>query len=708
MLLMYGCARRAQSFRWPVAGALAVMLAAAMVLAHADDSDSWQRYVVAPASRHVTPVRVVSEQGDVVDADHLVRGGVTVLRRAGSEAGKRAPVSSVVLDFGKVVVGYPRLSFAGASDNHPGVRLAFSETLQHLSERSDYARSDYAHGPGTDQHAVSGQPSTWLDQGGCEHGRKVCADGLHGFRYLRISLDALPTDTPWATAYGEVRIESVSLDFTAYRGTPASYSGWFECSNPALNRYWYEASYTNELVTDTFRSADVDPREADSRGLDGKLVLHDGAKRDRDPYVGDIAVSGRTTYLTHPAGVAARNVLADLADHQRADGWIPPASIRHYTLPLFDYPLWWVDASWDYILYTGDLDYARNYYRQLVKALDQWYPSVTNSRGLLARGQGNSKDYGDYAFLPRPGEVTYYNALYVMALDHAGAWALALGHPQDAERWRKRAIDVRAAINRYLWDPIAKAYLDTSDGSVRHGQDGNALAVLAGVADASRARDALNYLADHTALPYGNAFMDNDSLVPEGSRRVYAFTSYFDIVARLRSGQVDSALDEITRLYGWMETHDPGVTQWEGIGSQGMPYEAAFTSMAHGWSTGVLPALTNELLGVTPRSPGFSRWSVRPHPGPVAWARGRVPTPHGPLDVRWRNDPGRPLFVLDIRAPMGTQGDVTLPMDHANVEVKLDGNLVWRGADTPQASREGDTIVLHDLTPGLHEITLGS
>src|SRR5207247_7664722 len=149
-------------------------------------------------------------------------------------------------------------------------------------------------------------------------------------------------------------ISGVSLDFTAYLGTPNTYEGWFESSDAQLNRYWYDASYTNELITDTFRSTDVDPRGADSATLDGKLVLHDGAKRDRDPYVGDVAVSGRTAYLTPDVGIAARNVLAALAEHQRADGWIPPASIVNYTLPLFDYPLLWVPSSWEYGLYTGE------------------------------------------------------------------------------------------------------------------------------------------------------------------------------------------------------------------------------------------------------------------------------------------------------------------------------------------------------------------
>jgi len=71
----------------------------------------------------------------------------------------------------------------------------------------------------------------------------------------------------------------------------------------------------------------TDPRQAASPGILGKLVLLDGAKRDRDPYVGDVAVAGRTLYVSHDAPEAARNVLADLAEHQREDGWIPPASM---------------------------------------------------------------------------------------------------------------------------------------------------------------------------------------------------------------------------------------------------------------------------------------------------------------------------------------------------------------------------------------------
>jgi hypothetical protein len=584
------------------------------------------------------------------------------------------PTPVAVLDFGKVVSGYPKISFAGASANHPGIRVSTSETQQYLGERSDFSRSDFSGGPGSDQIAVPATPTVWRDTKGCQSGTQVCADGLRGFRYLRISLDALASDAPLTQPSGEVRINGVSLDFTPFLGTPDTYRGWFESSDDALNRYWYNASYTNELGMDTFRASDVDPRGAFSPSLDGKVVLHDGAKRDRDPYVGDVAISGLTEYLTHQDGTAARNVLADLADHQRADGWIPPASINDYTLPLFDYPLWWVTASWDYVLYTGDTAYASSYYAKLVKTLDAWYPSVTDAHGLLSKGLNGTGGYGDYAFLPRTGEVTYYNALYVRALQGAAGMARATGHAADADRWLSRASGVATAVNQYLWDPAAGAYLDSATGAVRHGQDGNSQAIVAGIASPAQSSSSLARLAAG-ALPYGNPFMDNNTLVSDGTKRVYAFTSYPELVARFQTGQAASAIDQIKRMYGWMTSHDPGITDWEGIGDGGSHYEQGYTSAAHGWSTGVVPALTNELLGVSPTSPGFATWQVSPKPGSVAWARGAVPTPKGALSASWTQQGS--VFSLTVTAPRGTSGSLAVP---AGRVVLVDGHVVRTAA----------------------------
>lgn len=62
------------------------------------------------------------------------------------------------------------------------------------------------------------------------------------------------------------------------------------------------------MCTDVFRANDTEPRQGFSESLVGKLVIHDGPKRDRDPYMGDLAVAALTSYLTHDVHEAARNV----------------------------------------------------------------------------------------------------------------------------------------------------------------------------------------------------------------------------------------------------------------------------------------------------------------------------------------------------------------------------------------------------------------
>ena len=507
----------------------------------------------------------------------------------------------------------------------------------------------------------------------------MCADGLHGFRYLKIYLDALPSDAPYTSSYGEVVIDSIALNFTAFIGTADTYTGWFDSSDADLNQYWYDAAYTAEMVVDHFEVNTTDPRNAASPSLIGKLVVFDGAKRDRDPYVGDLAVSARTLYLTHNLADAVINVIGDLANHQRADGWIPPASINNYTLPLLDYPLYWVTCSYDLLVYTGDFSYARQYYTTLVDVLNNFYPSVTNSTtSLIDKNVGVASGYGDYAFLPRQGTVTYFNALYVLALKNAADIATWLGHTSDAAEWTQRADTVSNAINEYLWDSSVGAYLDSQSDAPAHPQDGNSISVLASVSSSSRATSLLSYL-DSLALPYGNPFYDNDSLGAGYSQRVYAFVSYFEIQARFLSGTAKTALDQIRRTYGWMTSNDPTVTCWEGIGTNGSMYEGAYTSAAHGWSTGALPALTNFVLGVIPTGPGFSSWTVKPIPGDVTWARGAVPTPEGPLTVSWTMEDPFSAFYLGIQAPASTRGQVSVPVKSKSEAVFLDGILVWDG-----------------------------
>ncbi|KAM0128493.1 hypothetical protein ACHAO1_008957 [Botrytis cinerea] len=687
---------------------------------------SWQKYVRAPSSNDITPQRIVNTSGDVDNPSALLRqgGGITTLTRANGSSN----VPSIIVDFGQNTVGYLSINFAGASATSPGIRLAFSETLTYLSNISDFSRSNSGETitPGSDQTvqiAVDNQPYTWNNEHGCQQGTQVCADGLHGFRYVKIYLDALAADAPYTAPYGEVSIDYLSLKFSGVHGTPDTFTGWFESSDEDFNQWWYDGVYTNDIATDIFLQNSSDPRGAFSPTLDGKLVLLDGAKRDRDPYVGDVAVAGKTLFLSHDAPEASRNVLADLGDHQRADGWIPPASIGSYDLHLLDYPLWWIVSSYDLLMYTGDNDYITKYYPNIVKVLDVFYPSVTdNGTSLIWKGVGISGSYGDYAFLPRFGPVTYYSALYVLALENAAVIAKSQGQPSDASRWLARAKVVSDALNSNNFDNSVGAFFDGQGPPCvgeafcnTHAQDGNSISILAGVTNSSRSSSILNYLNTANNRFYGNSFYDNDVLQADFSQRVYAFISFFEISARFKTNLVASAFDEIRRLYGWMAKTDPKVTMWEGIGPNGSPYEQGFTSMAHGWSTGIVPAMSNYVLGVIPTGPGFSTWSVKPYPGDLKWAKGRIPTPKGPINVNWSiNSSG--WFLMSVDAPSGTSGSVSLPVRFSTsvkrdtaIEINVDGEVAWNnGPKAFDAQLNGDDgyITLSLAGGAIHNITV--
>ncbi len=178
------------------------------------------------------------------------------------------------------------------------------------------------------QVAVAADAYTWTNSLGCQYpGNKVCSDGLHAFRYVKVCEEAYDGDSDYTTKYGRIGINGMHVDYEGFIGTSDTFTGWFECSDSDMTQWWYDAVYTNDLTIDTFLANNSEPRDAASASLLGKLVLLDGAKRDRDPYSGDISVSGLTTYLSHDLSQAVANVLGDLADHQRSDGFIPPASM---------------------------------------------------------------------------------------------------------------------------------------------------------------------------------------------------------------------------------------------------------------------------------------------------------------------------------------------------------------------------------------------
>jgi len=433
-----------------------------------------------------------------------------------------------------------------------------------------------------------------------------------------------------------------------------------------LNQIWSASVLTaTDMVAPGPLTVDA---EGQPCAIDLPEVLLDGLVRDRCPYAGDQAVTGLTLLVSTPsAAPVLRAMILWYAQNQYADGAIPATPLDGGEHVFFDYNAYWVDDLYDYILYTGDLGLAQEVWPNLVALMDVWYPAQAGPDGLL----GNPLGPFDYAYIPRIGTViAYYNAGYVWALRLAARIADWLGQDDQASAWRAQIAPIAAAFTPAFWDAKAGAFKDSTVGPVVHPEDGNAFAILAGLATRRQARSALDYLTWHDNEPYGATIADNDAWdgYPWGdqaSQRVYPFMSYFEVLARYAVGFDQSALDLIEREWGNMLAHGPG-TMWEDVGAGGTAPIGPDPSWDHGWSSGAAPALTNEVLGVTPAAPGFSSFNAHPHPSNLTWARGVVPTPHGAITFAWERNGD--VFTATVNSPV--PGTITLPVAG---EITLDG-----------------------------------
>ena len=62
-------------------------------------------------------------------------------------------------------------------------------------------------------------------------------------------------------------------------------------------------------------------------------------------------------------------------------------------------------------------------------------------------------------------------------------------------------------------------------------------------------------------------------------------------------------------------------------------------SLCHGWASGPVPFLAQQVLGVRISEPGCRTVIIKPDLGPLRYARGSWPTPYGDLEITHQRQP---------------------------------------------------------------------
>jgi alpha-L-rhamnosidase len=443
--------------------------------------------------------------------------------------------------------------------------------------------------------------------------------------------------------------------------------------------------YRNTLATEASLAAFTPP------GSNVVPSVLDGARRDRAIWSGDLLVEGPTDYYSIGNAENIKQSLALLGSRQLSSGFIPgalhPATVPHIGPPIpgdtttysATYSMAFVVALATYYLYTGDKDFIVKEWPVVQRQL-AWNATRIDGNGLLATRSGIDGADWDFYDHDKAGEVSAYNILYYKALTDGATLATAVGDTSAAAAHTTAAAALKTRINDRLYDPATGLYKISDTQVSGTAQDANILAVLYGVAPQPKHAEILTRLKTSLwTTPYGPLPYSLDT----GYRDLVSpYISGFELQARLATGDTANAQNLLHSVWGRMIAPGPNQTgtMWENIsGTDGTPGLGAGTSLAHGWSTAPTSALSSYVLGARPTTAGYATWIVQPRPGDLAWARGQVPTPHGPINVDWTAQNGAHRFSMTVTAPPNTQGTIAVPTGGAShPTVIVNGRVVWR------------------------------
>ena len=93
----------------------------------------------------------------------------------------------------------------------------------------------------------------------------------------------------------------------------------------------------------------------------------------------------------------------------------------------------------------------------------------------------------------------------------------------------------------------------------------------------------------------------------------------------------------------------------------------------HAWGAAPANILPRFVLGAETLTPGWETVRIRPNPGSLSHAKGKIPTPRGPLLIDWKNGN---TFQLSLTLPEGVLAKLDVPAAANTSGVQVNGTPV--------------------------------
>jgi alpha-L-rhamnosidase len=430
---------------------------------------------------------------------------------------------------------------------------------------------------------------------------------------------------------GELKPEHIRRR-AAFAATWDDSAASFDSSDPMLNRIWELCRYS--IKATTFAGIYVD------------------GDRERIPYEADAYLNQLSHYATDRDLQMARDTL----DHLMVHGTWPSEWAPHLVFMAY--------ADWRH---SGDLTWLATHFEALKSKLllDRAGPD-----GLIRsnEAQMGRNDIVDWPKPERDGYVftpvnTVVNAFHVRTLGLMAEMAGAIGRTDEASHYTKLARDAAAAFQAALFDASRGVYRD-GIGTDHVSLHANLFPLAFGLVPAEHRAQVTAYVASR-----GMACS------------VYAAQYLLEGLFENEAGT--AALDLMTAANdrSWRHMVESGTTiTWEAWDQKYKPNQ----DWNHAWGAAPANLLPRFVLGVEPAAPGWSQAQIRPHPGRLTFASGKIPTPRGPIAVAWENGAE---FTLTFVLPPGMTARFALPARPGGSTVTLDGQPV-------PTRREGSRLLL--------------
>ena len=446
-------------------------------------------------------------------------------------------------------------------------------------------------------------------------------------RYVRLALD---NPEPGAT----VSVDGFRLDNDKVH-SEGERQGSFSCSDDRLNRLWEASVRTCELsAIPSYVASHVSPP------VTTLPYLADGAKRDRLVWSGDLWWAERNMFYGFRTDEPyMRGSLRMLAANRTPEGYVqacpwpeqkPPKEGEYGPFPSDEFAAWFIPVLWDYHLYRDDKSLLEEMW-PVTRDLVNYLKRHVREDGIFEQRRETSKHAAGLVFGGTScHHRAYMNILLWLAYADAAKIADELGHADEAVCWRRDAAKLAVSVRQSFWDARNGIFVQSLEDR-RMGLEANALALSSCFAtrdEAMRIMPQLTFIrhGKFQAIATRGKFQYGDA---QGALEMFVAHDWFRLVDPLwRGAHLTSECTHLIRK-GWGDEAHP--------------------------DTAVAGILSAFVLGVEPLEPGFRRFRFDPPSNcGIAFASGRIPTPHGEIVASWKTGPDGSV-MKELRNPVGTE-----------------------------------------------------